>query len=108
MYHEGEWIPYTSSHVDVTDLVPAKKLAQVLKVISFTVDESRSVEYGNRQTYKIYDFEGVYDLVNGEVKNLMLYSKGVDTGKTVDLNLNTKTRKEVQTRSCLLGGLVCP
>ncbi len=104
---EGEWKPYKLDSVDLTDFIPAKRAVWLIKLMTLTTEEARLVEYGQFQNYNVYRYNVVFDLVNGDVKNLG-YEYGSRTliDNISELIRNT-SRYEVETRTCWLGSVGC-
>ena len=105
--HESEWMTYKPSDLDLSTFIPSRRIVDLIKIATFTVDQARTVTYGSFQKYDVYEYDAIFDVDNGNRVNVRYdYSSRRLVDKT-DVPIEGSEYSKVETRSCLYGRIGC-
>lgn len=112
----GEWAASGSTsapsniNISPTDAIPPVRGFRAMIVgleKVFTLDQSQTVTAVEYQNYNEYKYELVYDLVNGERRNVQYYQTTREHIRSYRSPTGYQKTLEPNTRSCLLGFIGC-
>jgi len=86
--------------LDFGDLAPAKKFLQIARALTVTAEQARTVIIGDIQDYKIYEYDEVFDLVNGKKVNIQRKFSTETFVRRESKIKKTNVRSKVETRTC--------
>ncbi len=88
--------------LDVSDLVPAKKVYQAARALTVSATQVRTVVTGDIQDFNIYEYDAVFDFINGKEVNIERKFGTKTFVRRESVNLEKNVRQSIETRTCFV------